>query len=366
MSELRPFHRHLLLALVLLVIVGAIFALENQGTESTVPPPPDDLPAELANARGAPNFQGATDWLNTEGPIDIVDLRGRVVLVDFWTYSCVNCIRTFPHLNAWHDAYAGRGLVIVGVHSPEFRFERERDNVEEATQRHGIDHAVALDNDFSIWNAYHNRFWPAKYLVDPYGKIRYTHFGEGAYRETENQIRTLLVEAGFEPGPGANATDETSGGRHSPELYAGAAQGPSRVAIGNKEGYHPGQTIEYAQPGTISPDKIYLVGKWYNDDDHVWAEADAQVLLRFQGGGANFVADGPNQECVQVWLDNNTIPEDRAGNDVSFADDIPCVRLDGARSYDFYAGPNEQHDLELRVPQGFHLYTFAFSSTPTT
>ncbi|HEX9816699.1 MAG TPA: thioredoxin family protein [Candidatus Thermoplasmatota archaeon] len=361
MPEWRPIHRHIALGVLLVLIVGAIVALENVGRKSTVPPPPADIPAHLASFTSAPNFEGATGWINTDQPIDLVSLRGNVTLVDFWTYSCINCIRTFPYLNAWHDTYKDRGLTIIGVHSPEFRFERDRDNVMEATERHDIEHAVAQDNDFSIWKAYHNRYWPAKYLVDQYGKIRYTHFGEGDYAGTEHQIRLLLQEAGHDPGPTSGIAErETSGGR-TPELYAGG----SRASIGNPEGYHPGETITYVKPSQLAADRIYLSGTWYNDDENLRAESGATIFVKFHGAGGNFVAGGADGRCASAFLDDQTFPPDRAGQDVSYEGGIACIRLDGARSYDFYGGPNEAHLLELRVPDGFELFTFAFSSSPT-
>ena len=138
-------------------------------------------------------FDGAPVWLNSE-PLTDAGLRGRVVLVDFWTYSCVNCLRTLPHLKAWDAAYRRAGLAIVGVHSPEFAFERVPANVGDAVQDLGLRYPVGLDNDFATWNAYANRYWPAKYLIDRTGRIRYTHFGEGEYETTEEKIRQLLGE----------------------------------------------------------------------------------------------------------------------------------------------------------------------------
>ena len=143
----------------------------------------------------APEFTGILEWINT-GPLTMEELRGKVVLVEFWTYTCVNCINTMPYLKDWHTKYAEQGLVIVGVHSPEFEFEKPTANVVEATMKFGLEYPVAQDNDFATWWSYDNRYWPAEYLVDKDGVIRYRHFGEGAYAETENQIRTLLQEAG--------------------------------------------------------------------------------------------------------------------------------------------------------------------------
>ena len=143
----------------------------------------------------APEFQGISNWINSE-PLTMEALRGKVVLVDFWTYTCINCINVMPSLKDWHMKYADKGLVIVGVHSPEFDFEKPTANVVKATNIFGLEYPVAQDNDFTTWRSYSNRYWPAAYLIDQQGIIRYRHFGEGAYEETENQIRKLLEEIG--------------------------------------------------------------------------------------------------------------------------------------------------------------------------
>ena len=143
----------------------------------------------------APEFTGILEWINSE-PLTMQELRGKVVLVNFWTYTCVNCINTMPYLKDWYAKYADQGLVIVGVHSPEFEFEKPTANVVEATVKFGLEYPVAQDNDFATWWSYDNRYWPAEYLVDKDGVIRYRHFGEGAYEETENLIRILLQETG--------------------------------------------------------------------------------------------------------------------------------------------------------------------------
>jgi len=142
-----------------------------------------------------PEFTGILEWINSE-PLTMQELRGKVVLVNFWTYTCVNCINTMPYLKDWYAKYANQGFVIVGVHSPEFEFEKPTANVVEATLKFGLEYPVAQDNDFATWWSYDNRYWPAEYLVDKDGVIRYRHFGEGAYAETESQIRTLLQETG--------------------------------------------------------------------------------------------------------------------------------------------------------------------------
>jgi len=146
----------------------------------------------LPDFGAAPEFTGIERWLNSE-PLSLAQLRGRVVLVDFWTYACINCIRTLPHVNRWAERYTPQGLTVVGVHTPEFPFERSASNVEAAMRRYGVKHPVAQDNRYGTWKAYSNQYWPATYLIDAQGRIRYKHFGEGEYERTESVIRTLLA-----------------------------------------------------------------------------------------------------------------------------------------------------------------------------
>jgi thiol-disulfide isomerase/thioredoxin len=150
--------------------------------------------APLERPVAAPEFTGIDRWLNS-APLSMQGLRGKVVLVDFWTYTCINCIRTLPHVKSWHEKYKDKGLVVVGVHTPEYPFERSTANVQAAIKRFGIAYPVAQDNRYATWQAYGNQYWPAVYLVDRRGRIVYTHFGEGAYAETEARIRALLDEA---------------------------------------------------------------------------------------------------------------------------------------------------------------------------
>jgi thiol-disulfide isomerase/thioredoxin len=149
-------------------------------------------PVTLADAgRSAPNFVGIDNWLNS-GPLNISDLRGKVVLVDFWTYGCINCVHTLPYVTKLYDTYKDRGLIVVGIHSPEFSFEKATNNVQTAIKRFGINYPVGQDNEYATWNAYHNEFWPAQYIVNKSGKIVFEHDGEGQYEEIERQIEKLL------------------------------------------------------------------------------------------------------------------------------------------------------------------------------
>lgn len=163
-----------------LSIAAVLATAAAQGTAQAAPPP-------------APEFAGIQQWLNSE-PLTMKSLRGKVVLVDFWTYTCINCIRTLPYVTGWHRKYKDKGLVVVGVHTPEFPFERSTDNVRKAIGRFGIQYPVAQDNSYATWEAYRNQYWPAVYLIDKQGRVVYSHFGEGRYEETEAAIQRLLAQ----------------------------------------------------------------------------------------------------------------------------------------------------------------------------
>lgn len=357
--------RYAALAAALVLIGGAIAWIEAPWREgSTVPDPPPGTPADALENPGAPNFAGATHWLNTDEPVDIVEQRGEVVLIDFWTYSCINCIHTFPYLRAWHEHYDEHGLEVVGVHTPEFRFERDPANVRQAIDRYDLSYPVAMDNDYEIWDAYHVHFWPSKFLVDQYGRIEYSFAGEGGYERTEETIRRLLREAGHDvPESWANVSERTGGVTpgQTPELFTAPPYEGVESAIANEPGYQPGETITYERPDEIPRDAIVLSGTWHNADEHVEARsADATVTVDFRAGGSNFVAGGPG-ECVEVRLDGEPIDESVAARSVEFVNGTPCIFVEHQRSYDFYAGDVERHTVELTVPEGFELYTFAFS-----
>lgn len=204
---------------------------------------------ETAQIR-APDLVGGY-WVNSE-PLSLGVLRGKAVLIDFWDYTCVNCIRTLPYVSEWHRRYAGLGLVVVGVHAPEFSFAKDLEGVKQAIQKFGIEYPVVMDNGFTIWQAYANRYWPAKYLVDKDGYIRFYHYGEGGYVEVEGAIQVLLREISPdaqlpEPMPAVRDSDKPGAVcyRVSPELYLGYERG----RIGNPAGFMPKETATYVDPG---------------------------------------------------------------------------------------------------------------------
>jgi thiol-disulfide isomerase/thioredoxin len=179
--------RRLATAVVLVIAAAGLSGRASAEEQAT-----RDARIQVAEVTGqAPNFKGINNWLNS-GPLNMSDLRGKVVMVNFWTYGCYNCVNTLPHVTKLHAKYKDRGLVIIGVHTPEFPFEKSLSNVQAALKRHGIQYPVAQDNDSATWEAYRNRYWPAQYIVDQSGKIVYTHAGEGAYDEIERTIQNLL------------------------------------------------------------------------------------------------------------------------------------------------------------------------------
>jgi thiol-disulfide isomerase/thioredoxin len=231
----------------------------------------------------APEIQGTQRWFNTAGgrPLSLASLRGRVVLIDFWTYSCINCIRTLPALKAWDTAYRDKGLTIIGVHAPEFPFERDPGNVARAIERNGLRYPVAQDNDFATWNAYGNQYWPAKYLIDRRGRVRFTHFGEGEYGRTEGAIRSLLAEPGASLGHRATVRVATGLAGATPESYLGAERAERFVNGRIRPGLADFRLTSAAVAG-LPPHHLAYEGRWQIARSYALADQDgARLDLRF-------------------------------------------------------------------------------------
>ncbi len=307
----------------------------------------------------APEFTGTQEWFNTPGgrPLSLRELRGRVVLVDFWTYTCINCIRTLPYIKAWDERYRDRGLTIVGVHTPEFPFEREAGNVADAIEQNGLRYAVAQDNDYATWNAYANQYWPAKYLIDAQGRVRYVHFGEGEYEETEAAIRELLAEAGHRPGSGhAKARVETpSALLTTPESYLGSAR-----ARGFVNGLIAAGTQSFEVPASgLPPDSLAYEGRWRIAPEDATALADARLHLAF-GAKKVFLVLGSREgqpRRMRVLLDGKPLPQRFAGSDVD--EGVATIRRQ--RLYRLVELPRaERHVLSLQLAPGISGYAFTF------
>ena len=312
-------------------------------------------PGRLPVLGTAPAFREPGRWFNTR-PLTMASLRGRVVLIDFWTYTCINCIRTLPYLKAWDARYRKAGLTIVGVHTPEFPFEREAGNVQGAIRADGIRYPVVQDNNYGTWNAYGNNFWPAAYLVDAQGRVRYTHFGEGDYGKDEQAIRTLLAERGSHPGGGLSKVKAL----HPPAL----ATPETYVGLRRAQGFIvppvPG-IKDYGDPpdGPLRLNSFALSGQWAETIDHGEAGRNAAIDLQFQAQRVYVVLSPPRGKSghVQVLLDGRPIAPDRAGDDVNGG----LVTVDRQRLYNVAALPRPgQGHLSLRLGPGVSAYSFTF------
>jgi cytochrome c biogenesis protein CcdA/thiol-disulfide isomerase/thioredoxin len=301
---------------------GALDRLQGRDADrSPVAAKPTPAPSQPAQAEvdlpvygEAPELTGISRWLNAEGtPRTLAALRGRVVLIDFWTYSCINCIRTIPHLREWDRAYRDKGLTIVGVHTPEFAFERDPGNVRKAIEDLGVTWPVALDPDYQTWNAWGNRYWPAKYLIDKTGKVRAYHFGEGAYEETEDQVRALLAQTG----PRAKDAPETGPRGHqplTPESYLGYA----RIdRFDSTPAARPDQPQRYTAPDELPADHLGYSSTATIGAEHVQAGRDFAIDLAFRARQVFLVLGGDGTPLTgQVLLDGRPIPASLAGDDV--------------------------------------------------
>ena len=305
----------------------------------------------------APEFVGNEHWFNTSGdrPLTLRGLRGRVVLVDFWTYSCINCIRTFPYLKAWDAKYRRDGLTIVGVHTPEFPFEREAGNVETAIEENGIRYPVAQDNEQATWNAYGNQYWPAEYFVDARGRVRYVHFGEGEYGEKERVIRELLAEAGREvSGPETKVKAVApSATVTTPETYLGAARAERFTNAMLSPGTH-----DFTAPRALPANEFAYRGKWDISLDSATARDGASLDLNFGARRAYLVLGSPGHDReLKVLLDGRPISSADAGSDVHGA----VVTVSGPRLYNLVDLPKVgQHVLTLEPEAGVMGYAFTF------
>jgi thiol-disulfide isomerase/thioredoxin len=313
----------------------------------------------------APAIEGE-EWLQ-HGPVDLAHLRDRkVVLLDFWDYTCVNCIRTLPYVSEWHRRYADKGLVVVGVHAPEFSFARDRGNVERAINQFSLDYPIVLDNGYKIWRAYSNRFWPAKYLIDSQGRLRYYHFGEGQYQETEKQIQKLLLEVDpavklppvMEP---VRDTDRPGAVcyRVTPELYLGYARGQ----FGNPAGVNRDQSYDYPDPGRYVEGVAYLTGRWTVGEESSRADAEAaSIVLRYTAMDVNLVMAPP--AAGPAGLELTIVDDGQAGTDVTIENGRWFVTVDQPRMYSLLANPSViSGSLRIKTLEaGLSAFAFTFIS----
>jgi cytochrome c biogenesis protein CcdA/thiol-disulfide isomerase/thioredoxin len=320
---------------------------------------------ELPDLGRAPDFVDTGEWFNTDGePLSIERLssEGKVVLIDFWTYTCINCIRTLPYLKAWDEKYRDDGLVIVGVHSPEFPFEREADNVSDSIEQNGLRYPVVQDNQLGTWDAFGNQFWPAKYLIDADGEIRYAHFGEGEYGTTERAIRALLAEAGDRGGDLGDLTDaraeRAAPGLGTPETYLGAAR-----AQGFVNGRFPTGITDFGRigdriVGQLPPNAFAYQGRWRISTEDATGLDRARIDGHYRARRVFLVLGSPGGPGeVEVLLDGKPLPDRLAGEDVEDG----RVEVDEQRLYRLIdTGRAEEHVLSLEFGRGVSGYAFTF------
>lgn len=311
--------------------------------------------AKLPVEAPAPSLRGISDWINST-PLSGADLRGKVVLVDFWTYSCINCIRTLPHLNEWYQKYKDNGFILLGVHSPEFNFEKKKENVEQAVKKYGIEYPVALDSEHETWNAFNNQYWPAHYLIDAQGNIRYHSFGEGHYAQTESAIQNLLLEAKLltldkiteVKEPPADTNFQSIG---TPEIYLGY----SRINnAGNVDsGAKPDLPHIFSEPklSDLSPNLFYFAGTWtIGSEFSELNEKGGKLILRYKADKVNIVAETKDTKEVPLGILLDGKPK---GTVPVFSPQLYNL-IDGS-------GDGNWHTLEIRIPRsGLRVFTFTF------
>ncbi|PJE76153.1 thiol-disulfide isomerase [Candidatus Uhrbacteria bacterium CG10_big_fil_rev_8_21_14_0_10_48_11] len=363
--------RRIILIVVLVAIVGAIAFLNGQKPEQ--PMAKDDAvsvvtetKSEKANRyKPAKELVDPASFINTDS-FQIKDLIGKqVILVDFWTYSCINCQRTLPYVNAWYDSYHDKGLTIIGVHTPEFEFEKEYDNVLAAVKKYDIHYPVVLDNNYGTWRAYGNQYWPRKYLIDIDGYIVYDHIGEGGYDETEKETQKLLAERASRLGEQTptvgmaepvNAPQVDFSKVGSPETYFGAAR---NTYLGNGNAGVAG-TQTFTPPVTTEVNKLYLGGSWDLNKEYAKSiSQSATVRYRYHAKDVYFVAAAIAPVEIEVYQDGVLVGDANAGGDVTKG--IIAVKENQLYHLVHNANGYGEHTLELRVKNsGLEAFTFTF------
>jgi len=361
------------LLIVLAAIGGAIYYLETNKPGRGASEPVTELPAEnMPSTEKAQKFAPAKELVNPSGyintkPFHLQDLIGKqVILVDFWTYSCINCQRTLPYLNAWQEKYGSRGLTIIGVHTPEFAFEQKPENVQAAVEKFSISYPVVLDNDYATWQAYGNRYWPRKYLIDIDGYIIYDHIGEGNYEETEQKIQSALRERAQRLGNAAPtdtgishpaATPAPTGNSVSPETYFGAAR---NEFLGNGQKLTAGPQ-HFSAAATAQKNKLYLAGDWDIQPEYATNTSPASIVYRYRGQNVYLVAAADQPVTVRVLRDGRSL-EGADEEDIQMRGTDSIVTIQPDRLYKLIAEPAPgEHTLELFIESpGLRVYTLTF------
>ncbi len=309
----------------------------------------------------APEITGINHWINSSGE-KLADLKGKVVIIDFWTYSCINCIRTIPYLNDWYAKYKDKGLVIIGIHSPEFAFEREIPNVEKAIKDYKIEYPVGMDNDFATWNAYNNQYWPAKYFIDKNGLVRHVHFGEGDDATNERVIQFLLAEGGTTVNTPITTNDAGPAVRpdETPETYLGYERMQN---FASPDLLQKDKVASYTFPQNLQADYWALSGQWQDHAmDLIAKENNCVLKLNFSAKEVYLVMSAPTESDVSVKVNGKSVALlGYGGDDV---DKFGVVKVKDARLYRLVKLPEFQSNLELELtfPANVSLNAFTFGS----
>ena len=320
---------------------------------------------DKSGLKKAPDLVGISHYLNTSSEELSKDLEGKVVLYDIWTYSCINCVRTLPYITAWDDKYSEQGLLIVGVHSPEFEFEKDPQNVRMAADKHGINYPVVLDNEMETWKAFENRYWPRKYIADHEGYIRYDHIGEGGYQETEKIIQKLLAERSAALGIQMDSNSQLVNIEEfehtlfrTPELYFGYHFAQNRNQLGSQEGFQPEKIVTYSEPDNIELHKFYPTGTWKNHEDSMELTSETGTIkLLYNAKEVNIVTE--NNAELEIFLDGNPIDSAYSGSDIASGNKLIVSEPD---VYNVISSEESStHTMEIKVQgKGFKIFTFTF------
>lgn len=329
-----------------------------KGTKNVPSSANTDAAALFNENTTAPELTGITKWLNTSGPETLASLKGKVVLVDFWTYSCINCLRTLPHVEAWYNKYHSSGFEVIGVHTPEFAFEKDSNNVNSAIKRLTVPYPVALDNNYSTWNAYNNQYWPAEYLIDGNGKIRRTEFGEGHYAETEQAIRTLLAGAGHKVTVApSDLPDTTPQAQVTPETYFGSSRGQ----FGYPEPNYPNGTFTIPLQKSVPLDQFSFAGTWTIAPEYAQASKGAVLTEHFGASKVYMILKPASSGAseVAVTYDGKPLSGALAGSDVVNG----IVKVNSDRLYNIFDSGANLSDGTLQftfLNKGIQAFTFTF------
>ena len=359
--------RAYLIALVALVViaVAAVWLAVRTDPKKVATETPVHSAADLpVLASAVPSLDGNKGWLNSP-PLSPNDLRGKVVLYDFWTYSCINCLRTVPYLEALYAAYHSKGLEIVGIHSPEFDFEKDHGNVTQAVKDLGITWPVTFDDDMAVWRSFGNQYWPAEYLADQSGRVRSTHFGEGDYDQKEDEVRALLgLDASVPRAAAVNGDQAAASAAQTPEMHLGTDfDGPQWCAS-------PGSYVtrpDFAAPDSQKNDSFALTGSWAISGQAATAAAgDESLVLRYRATEVNAVmASSAPGTVVVVELDGAPVPEAMRPPGMQVRDDGSTVVPVGMS--DLYrllqSGPSGPHTLTLLPSASTSVFAFTYGTT---